>query len=157
MASIYDFKMKDIDGNEVDFQKYKGKVLLIVNTATKCGFTPQFDGLEKLYEKYKDKGFEVLGFPCNQFFHQAPGNEAEIKEFCSLRYNVKFTQFSKIDVNGKNQHPLYAFLKEQCGNGKNIKWNFVKFLVDKNGNVLKRFAPTDKPESLEEDIESILN
>ncbi len=154
MASIYDFKMKSIDGQEIDFNAFKGKVLLIVNTATKCGFTPQFAGLEKLYKTYKDKGLEVLGFPCNQFLHQAPGSNAEIKEFCSLKYDVTFTQFSKINVNGKEAHPLYTFLKEQIPG--RIQWNFTKFLVDKNGNVVKRFSSKEKPEELEEDIKKLL-
>ena len=156
--SIYDFKAKDYKGNEVSLSEYKGKVLLIVNTATKCGFTPQYTELEELYSKYKDKGFVILDFPCNQFFRQAPGSDEEIHTSCVLRFNIAFPQFAKIDVNGKNQHPLYAFLKESCPvrKGKNIKWNFTKFLVDKEGNVIDRFEPTEKPSDFESKIAALL-
>ena len=156
--SIYDIKVKDANGNDVSLSEYKGKVLLIVNTATGCGFTPQYDGLQDLYEKYQGKGFEILGFPCNQFGNQAPGTQEEIASFCSSRYGITFRQFAKIEVNGKNQSPLYKFLKEQKGGvlGDNIKWNFTKFLVDRDGNVIERFAPTVTPEKMEKNIEEVL-
>ena len=157
--SIYDFEIKTIDGAKTTLQPYKGKVLLIVNVASKCGFTYQYEGLEKLYKTYKDKGLVVLGFPCNQFSNQEPGNEEEIKNFCSLTYDVTFPMFSKIDVNGENAHPLYVYLKkEQSGllGSEGIKWNFTKFLVDKNGKVVDRFAPATTPESLEETIKGLL-
>lgn len=152
--SVYDFKVTDIDGNLIDFNDYRGKVLLIVNTASKCGFTPQFRGLEELYGKYKGQGFEILGFPCNQFMNQDPGDEKEIKNFCLINYGVSFRMFEKILVNGKNAHPLYKFLKEQMGGVFNdeIKWNFTKFLVDKDGNVTGRFASNTNPRDLEEVI-----
>ena len=158
MHTIYDFKMKDTSGNEVSFDTYKGKVLLIVNTATGCGFTPQYEGLEKLYKTYKDSGLEVLGFPCNQFGHQAPGTDSEIVSFCTSKYDVTFKQFSKIDVNGKEEAPLYTYLKDQKSGvmGKRIKWNFTKFLVDKDGNVVERYAPTTKPEDIETRIKELL-
>ena len=156
--SIYDFKVTSIDGQEVDLASFKGKVLLIVNTATGCGFTPQYEGLENLYKKYKDKGFEILDFPCNQFLGQSPGTDAEIKSFCQLKYNVTFPQFSKIKVNGKDADPLYKYLKEQKNGafGGSIKWNFTKFLVDKEGVVVGRFAPTVKPEEIDAEIEKLL-
>ena len=155
---IYDFVVKDNKGEDVKLEKYKGKVLLIVNTATKCGFTPQYDGLENLYEKYHDRGFEILDFPCNQFASQAPENDQEIDSFCSLNFGTKFDRFQKIDVNGENEDPLYTFLKIEEGGilGGKIKWNFTKFLIDRDGNVVKRFAPTTKPEKIEKDIESLL-
>lgn len=155
---IYDFVVKDNKGEDVKLEKYKGKVLLIVNTATKCGFTPQYDGLENLYEKYHDRGFEILDFPCNQFASQAPENDQEIDSFCSLNFGTKFDRFQKIDVNGEKEDPLYTFLKkEEVGIlGGKIKWNFTKFLIDRDGNVVKRFAPTTKPEKIEKDIESLL-
>lgn len=155
---IYDFKANDYSGKEVSLDQFKGKVLLIVNTATKCGFTPQYDELEELYGKYKDQGFEILDFPCNQFFKQAPGSSEEIHNACVLRFAIAFPQFEKIDVNGKNEHPLYKFLKENCpvNKGKKIKWNFTKFLVDREGNVVNRFEPTAKPKSFEEDIKKLL-
>lgn len=155
---IYDFKMKDAKGNEVDLAEYKGKVLLVVNTATGCGFTPQYEGLQKLYDKYAEKGFEILDFPCNQFGHQAPGSEEEIVSFCQTRYNVSFKQFAKIEVNGKNEAPLYTYLKDQKSGvmGKKIKWNFTKFLIDRDGNVVERFAPTATPEKMEEKIVALL-
>ena len=155
---LYDFKVNDYKGNEVSLDKYKGKVLLIVNTATKCGFTPQYDALEVLYAKYKEQGFEILDFPCNQFFRQAPGTSEEIHEACVLRFMIAFDQFEKIDVNGKNEHPLYRYLKDNCevNKGKNIKWNFTKFLVDRSGHIVNRFGPSTKPESFEEDIKVLL-
>lgn len=155
MQVIYDFVVKDNLGDEKSLKDYEDKVLLIVNTATKCGFTPQYDGLEKLYEKYSDKGFVILDFPCNQFLHQAPGTDAEIQEFCTLKYNTKFPRFSKIEVNGKNAHPLYSFLKEKTG-GARIKWNFTKFLVNRSGEVVGRFGSMVKPSEIEEEIEKIL-
>ncbi len=153
--SVYDIKVKDINGQELTLEKYKNKVMLIVNVASKCGFTGQYEGLEKLHEKYSPKGLAVLGFPCNQFLAQEPGSEKEIKEFCSLTYGVKFDMFSKIDVNGKNTHPLYKFLKSSSSGimGTDmIKWNFTKFLVDKNGKVLKRYSPSTTPAEIEKDI-----
>ncbi|MCD7771586.1 MAG: glutathione peroxidase [Oscillospiraceae bacterium] len=156
--SIYDYTVKDGSGNDVSLSNYKGKVLLIVNTATGCGFTPQYDGLQELYSKYAEKGFEILDFPCNQFAGQAPGTDEEIASFCTGRFGVTFKQFHKIDVNGANEEPLYTFLKSQIGGvaGKNIKWNFTKFLVDRNGNVIARHAPTKTSKSLEEEIEKLL-
>lgn len=156
--NLYDITVTDRKGNPVTLSQYKGKTLLIVNTATGCGFTPQYEGLEALYRKYRNQGFEILDFPCNQFGHQAPGSEEEIHEFCQLTYKVSFPQFAKIEVNGANESPLYTHLKaHQSGVlGSGIKWNFTKFLVDRNGNVLKRFAPTDKPEKLEKDITALL-
>ena len=153
---IYDFKMKDAKGNEIDFQKYKGKVLLIVNTATGCGFTPQYEGLESLYKKYKEQGFEILDFPCNQFFRQAPENDEEINHICSLRFNTKFPRFKKIDVNGKNADPLFVYLCTKDGKYKKVKWNFTKFLVNKKGEVIGRFEPTEKPEEIDEHIQKAL-
>ena len=155
---IYDFVVKNNKGEDVKLEKYKGKVLLIVNTATKCGFTPQYEGLEKLYEEYHEKGFEILDFPCNQFKNQAPENDQEIDSFCTLNFGTKFDRFQKIDVNGENEDPLYTFLKKEEGGilGGKIKWNFTKFLVYRDGKVVKRFAPTTKPEKIKEDIESLL-
>ena len=154
MASIYDYTVKDMEGNDISLSDYKGKVLLIVNTATGCGFTPQYKGLEELYGKYKEQGFEILDFPCNQFFGQAPGTDEEIHSFCTLKYNVSFKQFHKIDVNGKNEDPLYTFLKEQK-KGR-IKWNFAKFLVDREGNVVNRFGSMTKPEDIDPAIAELL-
>ena len=156
--SIYDYKALSYKGEEVSLSEYKDKVLLVVNTATKCGFTPQYDELEALYAKYNDQGFVILDFPCNQFFRQAPGTDEEIHNACVLRFNIAFPQFAKIDVNGKNEHPLYTFLKENCpvNQGKKIKWNFTKFLVDREGNVVNRFEPTVKPNEFEEDIQKLL-
>ena len=158
MAAIYDFHVKDNKGNDVSLKYYEGKVLLIVNTATGCGFTPQYEGLENLYQKYKDQGFEILDFPCNQFGNQAPGNDEEIHEFCTLRYHTTFPRMKKIDVNGENEDPLYTWLKKQKGGllGSKIKWNFTKFLVDRSGNVVERFAPTDKPESIDAKVAALL-
>ncbi len=175
---LYDFKVKDIKGNEVSLEKYKGKVLLIVNTATGCGFTPQYEGLQKIYDKLNNRGFEILDFPCNQFFEQAPGSNEEIANFCKLKYNTTFETFGKIEVNGENADPLYKYLKSEAPkaeedeaseglykmlsergfntSGNDIKWNFTKFLVDKNGKVITRFAPTYEPEKLVEQIEKLL-
>ena len=155
---IYDFKVKDNKGNEVNLEEYKGKVLLIVNTATGCGFTPQYDGLQNLYEKYKEKGFEILDFPCNQFGEQAPGTAEEIASFCDARFGITFKQFAKIEVNGENADPLYKYLKIQKHVlfGENVKWNFTKFLVDRNGKVVNRFAPTVTPEKIEKHIEELV-
>lgn len=177
--NIYDFTVKDAKNNDVSLDDYKGKVLLIVNTATGCGFTPQYEGLEKLYKQYKDKGFEILDFPCNQFLGQAPGTNEEIVTFCQTKYGVSFKTFSKIEVNGKNADPLYKYLKTEVPNdledeelapfikkleslnqtfsGSDIKWNFTKFLIDKKGNVTARFAPTARPEDIGEKIEVLLN
>ncbi len=158
--SIYDLSAKTIDGNEKPLSEYKGKVMLVVNTASKCGFTPQYEGLEELYRQYGDKGLVVLGFPCDQFGHQEPGDEEEIKNFCSLTYDVSFPMFAKVEVNGGNAHPVYKFLKnEKAGllGSEGIKWNFTKFLVDKDGKVVKRYAPTDKPASLAKDVEKLLD
>ena len=157
-GSIYDFRVKQPDGKEKNLSDYKGKVLLIVNTASLCGFTPQFEGLQKLYEKYSPKGLTVLGFPCNQFANQDPGTDEEILSFCSLNYGVTFPVFSKIEVNGTSEHPLYKFLKSKASGffSKRIKWNFTKFLVDKNGKVIKRFNPATKPQQLEKYIEELL-
>jgi glutathione peroxidase len=156
--SIYDFVMKSAKGEEVSLSEFQGKVLLIVNTATGCGFTPQYEGLEKLYEQYKDQGFVVLDFPCNQFGNQAPGTEEEIVSFCQRKYKVSFPQFAKICVNGPNEAPLYKFLKSQKGGvfGDKIKWNFTKFLVDREGNVVDRYASTTKPEKIEAKIKELL-
>ncbi|HEX4179840.1 MAG TPA: glutathione peroxidase [Caulobacteraceae bacterium] len=159
MASVYDFTAKALDGRDVNLADYGGKVLLIVNTASKCGFTPQYTGLEALHKAYADKGFEVLGFPCNQFGAQEPGDAAEIANFCSLTYDVSFPMFAKIDVNGPQAHPLYQFLKrEKKGvlGSEGVKWNFTKFLIGKDGEVLARYAPTDKPEALEGTIKKLL-
>lgn len=158
MNSIYETKINRITGEPQDFEEYRGKVLLIVNTASKCGFTPQFEGLQKLYEDYKDQGFVVLGFPCSQFMNQEFENAEETASFCRINYGVTFPMFEKIDVNGENQHPLYRYLKEQQGGifGSKIKWNFTKFLVDREGNVVDRFAPKDTPDKLRESIEKLL-
>lgn len=176
--NIYDFKVKNNKGEEVSMDQYRGKALLVVNTATKCGLTPQYEALEQLYKKYKDQGLEILDFPSNQFLEQAPGTDEEISEFCTLNYGTTFPRFSKIDVNGENTHPLFAWLKEQApvdkgneetaafekkvkgltsfaGNG-DIKWNFGKFLIDREGKVVERFSPAYKPELLEKEIEALL-
>ena len=156
--SIYDYKVKDKKGEDVSIADYKGKVLLIVNTATGCGFTPQYEGLENLYKKYNKQGFEILDFPCNQFGNQAPGTDEEIHEFCTLKYHTTFPQFKKIEVNGENEEPLYKFLKSEKGGifGEKIKWNFTKFLVDREGNVVGRFAPTTEPKKIEASIKELL-
>ena len=157
--SIYDFNVKTIDGEEVSMSKYKGKVLLIVNVASKCGFTSQYEGLENLYEKYKNQDFMVLGFPSNQFANQEPESNDKIKEFCSLTYEVKFDMFAKIDVNGENEAPIYKFLKSnQKGilGTEAIKWNFTKFLVDKDGTIVNRYGSATTPESIETDVKKLL-
>ena len=159
MKTIYDFKVKTIQGEETTLEEYKGKVLLIVNVASKCGFTSQYDGLEALYQKYKDKGLVVLGFPCNQFGSQEPGTEEEIQNFCRVNFGVTFPMFSKLNVNGDDTHQLYVYLKsEQPGflGSEMIKWNFTKFLVNTNGRVVERFGSSTKPKELEEDIEKLL-
>lgn len=177
--NIYDFTVQDNKGRDVSLSNYKGKVLLVVNTATKCGLTPQYDALEALYQKYKDQGLVVLDFPCNQFLKQAPGSDEEIESFCTMKYNTTFPRFAKIDVNGKNTHPLFAWLKEQSQEDKGdeesksfekkvslltpfakageIKWNFGKFLISKNGDVVARYSPAFTPDKLERDIEACLN
>ena len=156
--SLYDFSATLNNGKEKNLSAYKGKVLLIVNTASKCGFTPQYKGLQELYAQYKDRGFELLAFPCDQFGHQEPREDGEIKEFCEMNYGVEFPLFSKIEVNGDAAHPLYKFLKSEKGGliGDSIKWNFTKFLVDKQGNVIERYAPTTPPERIAPDIEKQL-
>lgn len=156
--SIYQYSAKTISGEDKSLADYKGKVALIVNTASNCGFTPQYEGLEKLHEQYSDKGLAVLGFPCNQFGGQEPGTEKDIQEGCLVNYGVGFQMFSKVDVNGKNEHPVFTYLKDQKGGllGKKIKWNFTKFLVDKEGNVVKRYASLTKPEAIENDIKKLL-
>lgn len=178
--SIYDITVKNRKGEDVSLSTFKGKVLLIVNTATGCGFTPQYEGLENLYKKYHDRGLEILDFPCNQFGNQAPGSDDEIHEFCTLKYKTSFDQFAKIDVNGDNQSELFKYLKEQKGfegfdglkgkilipvvkamdpnykNNSDIKWNFSKFLVDREGNVVERFESTVTPEKIEKKVEELL-
>ncbi|MBR1417312.1 MAG: glutathione peroxidase [Bacilli bacterium] len=178
--SIYDISVKTRDEKDFSLENYKGKVMLIINSATGCGFTPQYKGLEELYQKYHDKGLEILDFPCNQFGNQAPGTDSEIHEFCTLKYNTTFDQFKKIDVNGDNEDPLFTYIKNEipneeikglkgkiamkaiekisssCKKDGDIKWNFTKFLVDKNGQVVKRYAPTDEPKLIEEDIKNLL-
>jgi len=158
MASIYDFNATSLTGEDTPLKRFAGKVLLIVNTASACGFTPQYKGLEVLQQKYAARGFSVLGFPCNQFGRQEPGSAAEIGQFCSSNYAVSFPMFDKIDVNGDNAHPLYQYLKgEKSGLlGSSIKWNFTKFLIDRSGKVVGRHAPTTTPESLTKDIEALL-
>lgn len=156
---IYDFKVTNNKGEEVSLSEYKGKVLLIVNTATGCGFTPQYKGLEELYKKYHDKGLEILDFPCNQFGHQAPGSDQEIDSFCTLKYDTTFPRFKKIDVNGENASPLYKWLKSEKGGlfGNAIKWNFTKFLVDRNGKVVERYSPTTTASKIEDKIKELLD
>ena len=156
--NAYDFKVTNNKGQEISISQYKGKVLLIVNTATGCGFTPQYKELEDLYKKYKDEGFEVLDFPCNQFGHQAPGSDQEIDSFCTLKYDTTFPRFKKIDVNGENASPLFKWLKKEKGGifGNAIKWNFTKFLIDKKGNVVDRYAPTTSPSKVEKKIVQLL-
>ena len=154
---IYDFKMTNNKGVEVDFSKYKGKVLLVVNTATGCGFTPQYKGLQEMYDKYKDQGFEILDFPCNGFLFQAPGSDEKINEFCTLKYNTTFERFTKSKVNGKDANDVYKYLtsKESGFPGK-IKWNFTKFLIDREGKVINRFAPNVKPEEFEAEVAKVV-
>ena len=158
--TVYDFKARQIDGQEVTLASYTGKVLLIVNVASRCGFTPQYRGLEELQEKFENRGFEVLGFPCNQFGNQEPGSETEIRSFCDLQYGVRFPLFSKVDVNGSSTHPLYEFLKKAKPGflgTKRIKWNFTKFLVDRSGRPIKRYSPQTTPAAIEKDIQSALD
>ena len=148
--NVYDFIVKDQKGNDVSLKQYEGKVLIIVNTATHCGFTPQYDALEALYEKYHDQGFEILDFPCNQFFRQAPESDEEINHICSLKFNTKFPRFKKVEVKGDKADPLFVFLcTDEKGKVKAVKWNFTKFLVGKDGNLIKRFEPKEKPELME--------
>jgi glutathione peroxidase len=157
--SIYDFPVETIKGDQTSLEPYKGNVILIVNTASKCGFTPQYQGLQSIYEANKDKGFTILGFPCNQFGAQEPGTSDEIQEFCELNYGVNFPMFTKVNVNGDDAHPLFKHLKAEAPGilgSKAIKWNFTKFLVDREGHVVKRYAPTDKPETIEKDIQDLL-
>jgi glutathione peroxidase len=158
MPEIYDFSARAADGREVKLADYRGQVMLIVNTASKCGFTPQYAGLEALYKDLQDKGLVVLGFPCDQFAHQEPGDDAEIQNFCTTKYDVTFPVFSKIEVNGANTHPLWAFLKKEKTGllGGSIKWNFTKFLVDRAGEVVGRFPPTTTPASLKSQVEKLL-
>ncbi len=157
--TIFSLSCNDLNGQAMSLSDYEGKVLLIVNTASKCGLTPQYEGLEALYKKYRDKGFEILGFPCNQFGKQEPGSSEDISSFCELNYGVSFPMFEKIDVNGANTAPLFRILKEEAPgvlSSQRIKWNFTKFLVNREGKVVKRFAPATKPEALEKEIEALL-
>jgi len=156
--NIYDYVVKNDEGKDVSMSEYKGKVLLIVNTATGCGFTPQYEGLEELYKKYQSQGLEILDFPCNQFGEQAPGSIQEIKEFCQLNYDTNFPLFAKIDVNGEKEDPLFTYLKSQQGGlfGSKIKWNFTKFLINREGNIVERFAPTITPDKMEKKIVELL-
>lgn len=156
---LYDIQVKNAKGEDVSMRSFEGKALLIVNVASECGYTGQYDGLEKLYETYEKRGFAVIGFPCNQFGGQEPGSDAEIQEFCRSSFGVNFPVMAKVDVNGKNTHPLFEFLKKEAKGllgSEMIKWNFTKFLVSKDGKVIKRFAPQDKPENLVKDIEAVL-
>ncbi|MBO1626814.1 glutathione peroxidase [Bacillus arachidis] len=158
--TVYDFSAKTITGEEKSLREYEGKVLLIVNVASKCGFTPQYKGLQAIYEKYKEQGFEILGFPCNQFGGQEPGTEEEITSFCELNYGVSFPMFAKVDVKGDSAHPLYTYMTEQAPGifgMKAVKWNFTKFLIGRDGKVIDRFAPQTKPEELEKEIERVLS
>ena len=157
--TFYDFEAKQLNGLNMNMEKYKGKTVVVVNTASKCGFTPQYEGLEKLYKKYKDRDLVILGFPCNQFGKQEPGTSDEIQKFCQVNYGVSFPMFEKIEVNGKNAHPIFKFLKLKLPGGilgSKIKWNFTKFIIDKDGNPVKRFAPSTKPEKMETIIQKIL-
>ena len=158
MATIYDFKALRNNGQELDFAEFKGKVLMIVNTASKCGFTPQYKGLEALYQKYKDQGFVIVGFPCDQFAHQEPGDDAAIAQFCEINFGVTFPLMKKIEVNGKDAHPIYKYLKEETKGllGGAIKWNFTKFLISRDGSRIQRFAPMATPESLDEKVAALL-
>lgn len=158
--SIYDFSVTTIDGQALSLENYRGQVLLIVNVASRCGFTPQYAGLQAIYQRYRDMGFSILGFPCDQFAHQEPGSDADIKKFCSLTYDVTFPLFSKIEVNGNGTHPLFAYLKHACPGllgSTSIKWNFTKFLVDRDGLVVRRYAPTDTPETIEKEVRQLID
>ncbi|AVP96636.1 glutathione peroxidase [Ahniella affigens] len=158
-SKLYDITATDIDGQEHQLSEFKGKAMLVVNVASKCGFTPQYKGLEDMYRRHKEEGLVVLGFPCDQFGHQEPGDADEIKNFCSLTYDVSFPMFSKVEVNGDQAHPLYQHLKKEAKGvlgTESIKWNFTKFLVDRSGKVLKRYAPTDTPEKIEKDLKQVL-
>lgn len=157
--NFYDFEALNIQGHSIKMESFKNKLILIVNTASKCGFTPQYEGLENLYKKYRDQGLVILGFPCNQFRNQEPGNENSIANECLLNYGVSFPMFSKVNVNGDQAHPIYKFLKSELSGtfGKSIKWNFTKFLIDQNGKPVKRFAPTTKPEKMDEMIQKYLS
>lgn len=158
-TKLYDIKATDIDGQEHQLSEFKGKAVLVVNVASKCGFTPQYKGLEDMYRRHKDEGLVVLGFPCDQFGHQEPGDAEEIKNFCSLTYDVSFPMFAKVEVNGDQAHPLYQHLKKEAKGvlgTESIKWNFTKFLIDRDGKVLKRYAPTDTPEKIEKDLKQLL-
>ncbi len=159
MTSVFDFSVKQTNGEQKSLKDYQGKPLIIVNTASKCGLTPQFKGLQELYDKYQDKGLEILGFPCDQFNNQEFDNIEETTQFCQLNYGVNFPIFAKVDVNGTNEDPLFTFLKEQKKGilSKNIKWNFTKFLVDSNGNVVERYAPTTDPSKIEEDLQKLID
>lgn len=160
MNNIYQFAAKHNNGHALSMDIYHGKVLLIVNTASKCGFTPQYDGLQSLQETYATQGFEVLGFPCDQFGHQEPGNDEEIEQFCTTQFSVSFPLFAKVEVNGINAHPLFMYLKKHAPGifgSTRIKWNFTKFLVDSHGNVVKRYSPKTKPEQIKKDIEALLS
>jgi glutathione peroxidase len=157
--NFYEYSANSLQGKDISMETYKGKVILVVNTASKCGLTPQYEGLEKLYREYKDKGLVILGFPCNQFAGQEPGSEKEISEGCLINYGVSFPMFAKIDVNGETAHPIYKYLKSELKGGilgSSIKWNFAKFMIDKNGNPYKRFSPTTTPDKLVKDIEKLL-
>ena len=157
--TVYDFQARTIDGREISLAEYQGKVLLVVNVASQCGFTPQYKGMQGIYGRNRDRGFEILGFPCNQFGKQEPGSEEEIRSFCDVNYGVEFPLFSKIDVNGPATHPLYAFLKESKPGLlgiQSIKWNFTKFLIDRQGRPIKRYPPQTKPEDIESDIQALL-
>ena len=158
MSNFHEFTAKTITGDEQPMNQYAGDVVLVVNTASKCGLTPQFEGLQKLHEEYKDSGLKILGFPCNQFAKQDPGSNEEIATFCLKNYGVDFKMFDKVDVNGKNEHPIFTYLKDELGGtfGKKIKWNFTKFLVGKDGQPIKRFSPTTKPKDIEKHIKKAL-
>lgn len=157
--SIYEFEVKKINGDVISLEEYKGKVLIIVNTASKCGFSPQYDDLQSLYVQYKEDGLEVLGFPCNQFLNQEPGDELEIDSYCKLNHGVTFPMFAKVNVNGKDAHPLFSYITENAPGvmgSKSIKWNFTKFLIDREGNIVNRYAPKTKPLEMEEDLKKLL-
>ncbi|MGE7603798.1 glutathione peroxidase [Peribacillus sp. NPDC097675] len=157
--SIYEYEVKKINGEAISLEEYKGKVLIIVNTASKCGLSPQYDDLQSLYVQYKEDGLEVLGFPCNQFLNQEPGDELEIDSYCKLNHGVTFPMFAKVNVNGKDAHPLFSYITENAPGvmgSKSIKWNFTKFLVDREGNIVNRYAPKTKPLEMEEDIKKLL-